>query len=198
MIKLLTITLFSLSFLQVKAQLYSADELDTLTVYSDLNVALKNPDIVYSLDLSKQKLTEFPREIFRFKNLNVLKLNKNKIEQLPDSIFVFKYLQELDLSKNKFTEIHDSIYGFNHLKKLNLSDNKIEIISYKIANLNKLEELYIWGLPITKLPQEIYDLTELVFLDIRQIYFTPSERDYIRENLPNTEVKISNVCDCGN
>ena len=180
------------------AQVISANELDTVTIYTDLREALKSPENIYALDLSKQKLNEFPRDLFKLTNLNILILKKNKIAVVPDSIFVLKYLQVLNLAKNKLIEINDSIYGLKHMKDLNLSENKIEVLSYKISYLNQLESLTIWGLPITKIPEEIYDLSELIFLDIRQIYFTPKDRVYIEENLPNTKVKISNMCDCGN
>ena len=181
-----------------KSQVLSADELDTVTVYADLQEALNHPENVYALDLSKQKLNDFPRGIFKLTNLNILILKKNKIAVVPDSIFMLKNLQELNLAKNKLTEINDSIYRLKHLKRLDLSENKIEVLSYKISYLNQLENLIIWGLPITKIPEEIYDLSELVFLDVRQIYFTPKDRIYIEENLPNAKVKISNMCDCGN
>ena len=181
-----------------KAQVFSSEDLDTVNVYNNLLAALKNPQSIFALDLSKQKMTEFPREIFKLTNLNILILKKNKLVEIPDSIFVLKNLQELDLSKNKLTDINDSIFGLKHLKKLELSENKISVISYKLSYLNQLEELSLWGLPIIKVPQEIYDLPELNFLDVRQIYFTPKVRAYIVDNLPNAQVKISNVCDCGN
>lgn len=196
--KIASILVIVLAVLTGNTQVLSADELDTVTIYTDLREALKSPENVYALDLSKQKLNDFPREIFKLTSLNILILKKNKIAVVPDSIFVLKKLQELNLAKNKLTEINDSIYGLKHMKNLNLSENKIEVLSYKISYLNQLETLTIWGLPITKMPEEIYDLSELVFLDIRQIYFTPKDRVYIEENLPNTEVKISNMCDCGN
>ena len=194
---LLTISIILASFCG-KAQVLPSDELDRVGVYTNLSSALKNPEEVYALDLSKQKLTEFPREIFQLTNLNILNLKKNKLEEIPDSIFVLKNLQELYLSKNKLIEINDSIYGLGQLKIIDLSENKISVISYKLSYLNQLKEFHLWGLPITKIPQEIYDLPELVFLDIRQIYFTPKDKSFIIDNLPNTEVRTSNVCDCGN
>lgn len=184
--------------IHVNAQTFSLEELDTLTMYTDLRDALEVPDQVYALDLSKQKLNEFPREIFKFRNLNILILKKNKIEEIPDSISVLKHLQQLNFAKNKLTEINDSIYGLLQLREIDFSENQISVISYKIAQLNELRSITLWGLPISKIPQEIYELPNLNYLDIRQIYFSPKDRDYIRENLPNAEVKISNVCNCGN
>jgi hypothetical protein len=49
-------------------QLLSLEALDTTKVFRSIESALINPNEVYRLDLSKQKLEEFPKEVFEFKN----------------------------------------------------------------------------------------------------------------------------------
>jgi hypothetical protein len=57
------------------AQLIPVNDLDTAHVYTDLKDALEKRNGVLRLDLSRQKLYEFPTEIFEFTNLQELKLN---------------------------------------------------------------------------------------------------------------------------
>ena len=53
-------------------------------MFHGLEEALQVPaDSVYRLDLSKNKLTDVPKEILKFKNLQELDLSKNKITALP-------------------------------------------------------------------------------------------------------------------
>ncbi|NJL14071.1 MAG: hypothetical protein HC913_14405, partial [Microscillaceae bacterium] len=61
--------------------------------YTDLKAALQNPEDVYGLDLSGQGLTEFPMEIFQFKNLRILNLGynlktekRNNLKEIPAQI----------------------------------------------------------------------------------------------------------------
>lgn len=197
MIKTLFIYFFLCIGLFANAQLLSEDELDTIVIYTDLNNALKNPDNVYGLDLSKQKLTNFPKEILLFKNLNYLNLEKNKIEIIPDSIFMLPYLQHLNLSKNNLTDLNSNVFQLSNLKYLNVSSNQIPVLSYKISGLANLKELLLWGLPIIFLPEEIFDLPDLVLLDVRQIYFTKQQKDDLYEKLDYVKVLTSSMCNCG-
>jgi hypothetical protein len=65
----------------VDAQLIEYEQLDTCKVYHSLEEAMLNPSIVYRLDLSKQKLKEFPKEIFLFLEFERLK-NLTEIKSL--------------------------------------------------------------------------------------------------------------------
>ena len=80
------------------AQLLDAVALDSVRTYRKLDRALREPDQVYRLDLSGQKLKTVPGEVFQFKNLNALDLSGNKIKQLPDSLGKLVYLQEFRAS----------------------------------------------------------------------------------------------------
>jgi len=196
--KVVFITLiFFCFFVEVNAQLLTEEELDTATVYHSLSEANLNPDFVFVLDLSKQKLSEFPKDIFNYKNLNVLILAKNKISKLPDSISSLKYLQIIDVSKNKLTVLPDGFYQLENLKEVNISGNPITVISYKIMQLKELQKFSLWGLPIEKIPEQILQLPKLEYLDVRQINISSAETQAILKKLEGVEIRTTSTCDCG-
>src|SRR4051812_5160034 len=86
---------------EVKAQLLDSLTLDTLTAYTSIEEAMKNPDKVIKLELRRQKLKVFPKEIANFKNIQYLDLSKNSIDELPEEIGVLTNLQYFIISKNK-------------------------------------------------------------------------------------------------
>ena len=80
--------------------------------YLSLKQALLIPkDSVTHLKISKQKLTEVPSIIWRFRNLIALDLSKNRLNSIPDSISVLSHLEELILRKNKLTIFPTSLYN---------------------------------------------------------------------------------------
>jgi Leucine-rich repeat (LRR) protein len=188
---------FFLASLSSYAQLLTAEELDTVHVYTSIREANQNPTGVYALDLTKQKSKEFPRDIFTYTNLNVLILSRNQLRQLPDSIAVLSYLQVLDLSYNKLTALPEGLFALSNMKELDISNNKIAVLSYKIIHFKQLERLSMWGIPIKKLPEQLLDLPHLNYLDVRQIYVTRQDVQNILEKLNGVEVRTSNMCDCG-
>ncbi|MBK9765286.1 MAG: hypothetical protein IPO87_18605 [Flavobacteriales bacterium] len=61
---ILAFQVFMISMGTLNAQLLDAVALDSMRTYRSLERALKEPDLVYRLDLSGQKLKVFPEEIF--------------------------------------------------------------------------------------------------------------------------------------
>ncbi len=87
-------------------------------IYTSLEIALENKEYVYRLDLSKNKLTDFPDSIFAFKNLKYLNLSKNKISLIPLNINELKNLEELNFAKNKITHLPHQMGGLSNLRIL--------------------------------------------------------------------------------
>src|ERR1044071_3416828 len=85
-----------------RAQLLNQVQLDTMKEFHSIESALKDPDHVYRLDLSKKKLKEVPEDLKKFRNLNALDLGNNKLKTLPDWFKEFVYMQEFRAGKNKF------------------------------------------------------------------------------------------------
>lgn len=166
-------------------------------IYTDLNQALKNPESVYILDLSKQKLESIPMDVFKFSNLEILVLSKNKIEQIPSEIKLLKNLKVLDLSRNKLVRVPAEIGQLINLEILILNQNAIYEMAPEIGSLKKLKVLDVWGNELDEMPYEISFLKgSLELLDMRVIYMTAEKQQAIIELLPYTQIYFSNSCNC--
>ena len=68
-----------------------AQDIDKNGAYTNLEEALKNPDVVYALDLSNSDLNTIPDSIALFINLEELILDSNNIEVIPNFIYCFNH-----------------------------------------------------------------------------------------------------------
>ncbi len=154
------------------------------------------PDSVYRLDLSKQKLEQIPKEVFKFKNLRELYLNKNKLTTLPHQFIKFKHLEVLDLSKNKFTVFPTQLCSISSLKQLFLGRNNIQHIPECIGQIENLEILDLWLNPIDGLPQSISKLKKLKVIDLRGVNFSSTTQAVIQALIPWAKIEFDKGCDC--
>ena len=92
-----------------RAQLLDSVTLSKQPLFTNLSMAIKNPDKVYRLDLHKTKLKEIPKEIFTLTNLQELNLSKNKLTTIPKDIGKLKNLQVLNLSANDIDTVPPEI-----------------------------------------------------------------------------------------
>ena len=109
----------------IQIPLLDSLKLATYQEYTDLAEALKEPDNVIKLTLRKKKFKEFPKELYKFKNLQYLDLSKNSIKELPDSITQFKNLQQLIVSKCGLETLPVNFGNLESLKYLNLNQNTV-------------------------------------------------------------------------
>jgi Leucine-rich repeat (LRR) protein len=167
---------------------------DEEKVYTNLAEAIQNPDKVYKLELVKKRLTAFPIEVFRFKNLKSLNLSSNRLLAIPSDIEKLTQLEELDLSRNEIKEIPAEIGSLTNLRQLILFKNEIDTISPEIGNLNKLEKLDLWENEISNIPDDIGKLKNLKILELRGILFSDKQQEHIRELLPETTIFFSPGC----
>lgn len=167
--------------------------------YNDLALAKKNPLDVRILDLSKQKLKEFPVEIFSFENLEELDLSKNRIEWIPTGVVKLSHLRILNMSRNILTRIPAEVGQLVNLEKLILNQNEIVGLCPEISNLKKLKLLDLWGNLLDELPESISQLkSSLEVLDMRVIYMSAEKQQAIIELLPYTQIYFSYSCNCKN
>lgn len=179
------------------AQLLDAVALDSMRTFRSLEKALANPDQVYRLDLSGQKLKEVPEGVFLLKNLNALDLSNNRLKALPERLQEFKHMQEFRASRNKLTEVPKSFCRMVHLKRLDLSRNAITGLPPCVGGFKQLVSLDLWDNDLAEFPEEMAEMRALRFLDLRAIQFEVPEMEHLQELMPAVKIFFSQPCNCG-
>lgn len=185
-----------LAFTRTNAQLLDSLSLDTLTAFTSIQEALKNPDAVVKLVLRKQHLKAFPEEVFKFKNLQYLDVSKNSIKEIPDSIGSLKNLQYLACSKTGLEKVSKHIGELSNLKYLNLNQNDLEYLPPQIGNLEKLENLDLWSNNLSEFPNSLANLKSLKVMDLRNILMSDEMQTHLQKLLPNAKIHMSPSCKC--
>jgi Leucine-rich repeat (LRR) protein len=170
--------------------------LDTLTAFTSIEDALKDPDKVIKLELRKKKLKEFPVEILKFKNLQYLDLSKNNIKELPPEIDSLQNLQIFIISKNELESLPKEIGELHQLQYLNANNNELSSLPVQIANLSNLKNLDLWSNNVDKFPSEMKYLKNLKVMDLRVILIPDAEQQRVQEMLPWTKIYFSPYCKC--
>ncbi len=148
------------------------------------------------LDLSKQRLTQLPEEVFRYPNLEVLILKKNKIQSLPDSGWEkLPHLRYIDLSRNKLSYL-PSAWGQLPIDTLILNRNFILRIPDSFQNMDELIYLDLWSNEVDRLPEKMNDLPRLKLIDMRGISMNHKYRAEFLNQFPKIEILVSPGCDC--
>ncbi len=109
--------------------------------YYSIDEAMKQPEKVYKLNLSGQKLKEFPSELYNLPNLHMLDLSKNKIDEIPADINQLPYLTMLNLYDNKIRILHPNMQYLGELRHLFLGRNKLVAAPAFVGGLGKLQRL---------------------------------------------------------
>eukprot|EP00037_Helgoeca_nana_P009375 m.82165 g.82165 ORF g.82165 m.82165 type:complete len:845 (-) comp19539_c0_seq2:472-3006(-) len=116
----------------------------------------------YELNLAGTGLTEVPRSIEAFLNVEVLDLADNNIDRLPDDISKLRHLKRLDCSSNRLVALPDSIGGLSELTSLYLFEEKLlKVLPDSIGGLEALVTLNIPRNALTELPESINNLRNL-------------------------------------
>jgi Leucine-rich repeat (LRR) protein len=178
------------------AQLIDSAALQKQKVFTSLDEAMVNPEVVYRLNLSKQHLQFIPENVFKLTHLQELVLSRNKIQYIPAEISMLRNLQILNLSDNKLKTLPAETGQLTNLKSLYLKRNKIEQLPVEMEKLTSLAYLDLWGNALIQLPVQMSALTRnLHIIDMRGILIKPEYRNAITELLPDTKVYFSG-CNC--
>jgi len=180
------------------AQTYTGVDLDTCRVYTDLNLALKNPNKVYRLKLSKKKLTSFPEEIYKLSNLRELNLDRNKISEIPSRITELPKLVKLSLNENRIDTLPPFLFLMKNIEDLQVGDNYITTLPDEIEQLSILKVLAIWDNPIEYYPNSLGSLKQLMILDClhNQMNFGTQDRISSMFDSKKTKMYFSPPCAC--
>ena len=196
--KIVLILLFVLTtkFTNAQNQLLDSLTLDTLTGFTNLQEALKNPDAVVKLVLRKQHLKSFPIEILKLKNLQYLDISKNSISELPDSINLLSNLQYFACSKTGLKRLPKEIGKLTNLVYINFNQNDLESLPPQIGNLEKLEMLDLWSNNFEEYPSSLANLKALKVIDLRNILISDEVQANLQKMLPKAIVYMSPSCRC--
>lgn len=193
---IITFLFFSYKFIAQTSVLLDSISLAKYEEFTELTEALKEPDKVIKLVLRKKKFNNFPKEIYKFKNLQYLDLSKNTIKELPDSITIFKNLQQLIVSKCNLETLPINFGELVSLKYLNLNQNDIYKLPYSFGNLTKLEYADLWSNNLDYFPESMNKLTNLKSMDLRNILIPQEHQDRLQSILPKTTIYFSPACKC--
>ena len=159
-----------------------------MRIYSLDEALLVSPDSVYSIDLSRKKLSVLPAELFRFRSLKTLNLSKNKLSSLGDSLSLFTQLESINISSNKFEALPSILFKLDRLRYLFASKNDITSIQNEIQ--------YLYDNPIADIGTGLQQLNELEKLDLQGVMYGPSFHKFILTSLPHVQVKMDPPCSC--
>lgn len=140
-------------------------QLDNQPWFYNLDSALANPDMVYKLSLTDQKLKELPADFGKLRNLQILSLSNCKLKAIPLEIKECKNLQMA------------SFYS-----------NKIRVLPAEMRELKQLEILYLGKNKLMEIPNWFGTLTKLKRVDISRNALTPADVSNIHRMLPKADV----------
>ncbi|WP_299095887.1 hypothetical protein [uncultured Winogradskyella sp.] len=159
-------------------QRWKKGDLENLKIYTQLDIALQNPEKVEILDLGGQSLLKIPDEIYKFKNLRVL-------------LFGWRPKKDLDSADHKLAK--NTGGGYLHLdrnKGTVIDYNYIEVITPELLALEKLEYLELNYNLLKTLPIELANMKNLKQISLygnRNIYINHEIVDKLEVLMPNCQ-----------
>jgi len=137
------------------------------------------------LDLSDNRIIDFPDSIENLVNLKTLILYNNNITIISEKLYGLTKLTMLNLAHNKLKKLSDSIGNLHNLQLLNISKNKnLKKLPASISKLKEIKQLYISGIGLETYPVEF-------------CYFSKLERLVMNNNnietIPNEIVNLTSL-----
>ena len=196
---------FIFLFNNVKAQ-STVDSTLLKTEFSSMDEALKNPENVYRLNLSNQKIKLSDTIWSKFTNLEYLSFKNDHLKQIPSGVGNLKSLKVLDLSGNDFEVLPSTFSNLTSLEELFINDDKyfkfernipvlselpnlkslhlehdgLKTLPESTFKLDHLESLYLNDNEFEKLP-EFQGLKNLKYIDFHNNKYKMPARDVIKK-----------------
>nr|XP_039256987.1 leucine-rich repeat and calponin homology domain-containing protein 2-like [Styela clava] len=132
---------------------------------------------VTNVDLSHNRLSEVPLDIFEWQCVDALTITNNSIKTISEDIQELRLLETLDLSNNCLTVLPPQLCEIRGLTIIRLSCNKLISLPEEIGSLKKCQELDVSSNELTSIPSEIAKMENLLCLNIRKnsIFALPEE-----------------------
>jgi Leucine-rich repeat (LRR) protein len=123
-----------------------------------------------------EKITEIPKNIFEFKNLEYLIISNTKINEIPKEIKYLTNLISLELDNTNISKL-PKLDNLINLKILCIDNSKISVIPKEIFKLKNLIKLHLSHNQISIIPIELFNLINLecLYLDSNNIEIIPKE-----------------------
>lgn len=173
--------LYNLECLEAKNNKISAFELESKNSYPGLNY----------LDLSVNKFTKIPKEIFYLRSLRTLHLSYNKISSI-EPVFeanVLEKLEVLDVSNNAIDDVSDNVFSKTALNYLNLENNNLTKIP-TLMGFMKLSGLKVDGNPLKLMKRQVIEKGTVAIMEFLRTKHTGPlpEKKMVPEEVKPEEV----------
>jgi len=157
--------------MNVSAQIHAAKFSGSLRL--NLSCGLKEfPAEIYDLadtleilDLSGNKLSSLPDDLYRLHKLRILFCSDNQFTRLPEVLGKCPQLSMAGFKANQIREVPAASLG-KSLRWLILTDNKITELPAAIGQCTQLQKLMLAGNQLTSLPKEMAACSKLELLRI--------------------------------
>jgi Leucine-rich repeat (LRR) protein len=160
-----------------------------------------NLDTFYSASTGQLKSNKIPDSVFAMIKLRHLIItgmdcdqgdNKNcwDITEIPAAIKNLKDLVSLRLTVNAIYSIPIELTELKNLKLVDLSDDAGLTDLNNISKCKGLQYLYLYGCGLSKLPDNIGEITNLKDLGLAGNNFSNEEQARIKKALPNCKVRF--------
>lgn len=182
-----------------------SSSLDLSYLNLDVNTCDANisqfPKTLLTINLSGNRLTDFPKQLMTYSQLQMLDLSQNQLTSISSQICELKMLRTLICANNQLDD--NSLpkdFGSNlanNLRVLSLSGNLFQKIPQQILELKSLKSLYLGSNAIEEVPRDIYQMESLrlLYLGGNQLESLPEEVGRLKhlESLSLCENKLRSL-----
>lgn len=164
---------------------FSYLELDFDSIEMTLNSHALRAELITTLNLSGNDMSDLPSMIEGLVNLRLLDISHNSLKFLPDSLNNLSHLTTLLASSNQLVvESFSKDFGISlssSLKVLNLGGNLLTGIPFQVLQLMQLRSLYLGSNQITEIASEICRLENLRVLYVggNRLTHVPTELGHL-------------------
>jgi Leucine-rich repeat (LRR) protein len=161
-------------FVSIHCSHLFAQNTDVKIEFTSTKEALKNPEKVYRLDLSNQKIELSNEDWSKFVNLESLKLKNDHLKEIPLGLTKITTLKTLDLSGNDFAKLPENFTNLVNLEEVFLNNEKnIDLPNtlQLLATLPKLKSLHLENDNLSSIPKEMFLFKNLEYLYLNENNF---------------------------